>query len=146
MSGRLTHARNGYRAIDCAGCGQEARVDLYGGGLVVQCRAECPEHDVLAGLDVAAVIAELDGKPLAESTLQSFNEIVARPVRWAWQDRIALAKITALAGRPRVGKGLLYSHLIAQVTTGASRATWRALATRSSSPPRTTPETHSSCA
>jgi RecA-family ATPase len=39
-------------------------------------------------------------------------------VRWAWQERIALGKITTLAGRPKIGKGLLYSHLIAHVTTG----------------------------
>jgi hypothetical protein len=52
------------------------------------------------------------------SSLVPFSEIMAKPVRWAWQDRIALAKITALAGRPKIGKGLLYSRLIAQVTTG----------------------------
>ena len=49
MSGRLTYARNGYRAIDCPRCGQEARVDLYGDRLAVECRAQCPEEDVLAG-------------------------------------------------------------------------------------------------
>jgi hypothetical protein len=52
------------------------------------------------------------------SHLIRFEEIVAKPVRWAWQDRAALAKITALAGRPKIGKGLLYSHLIAAVTRG----------------------------
>jgi hypothetical protein len=54
----------------------------------------------------------------ASSHLTDFTEIVAKPVRWAWQDRAALAKITALAGRPKIGKGLLYAHLIAQVTRG----------------------------
>jgi len=44
---------------------------------------------------------------------------VAKPVRFLWRDRIALGKITALAGRPKIGKGLLYSHLIAGVTRGA---------------------------
>jgi putative DNA primase/helicase len=56
--------------------------------------------------------------PSAASSLVSFSEIVARPVRFAWRDRIALGKITALAGRPKIGKGLLYSHLIAAVTRG----------------------------
>jgi putative DNA primase/helicase len=54
----------------------------------------------------------------AASSLVDFTQIVARPVRWAWRDRVALAKITALAGRPKIGKGLLYTHLIAQVTRG----------------------------
>jgi RecA-family ATPase len=61
----------------------------------------------------------LRGNNGQNSTLRDFEGIIARPVRWAWQDRIALGKITALAGRPKIGKGLLYSHLIAQVTTGA---------------------------
>jgi hypothetical protein len=60
--------------------------------------------------------ARSNGK--VESHLTGFEDIVAKPVRWAWQDRAALAKITALAGRPKIGKGLLYAHLIAQVTRG----------------------------
>lgn len=52
------------------------------------------------------------------STLRTFEEIVARPVRWLWRHRVALGKITGLAGRPKVGKGLLCSHLIARVTRG----------------------------
>lgn len=52
------------------------------------------------------------------SSLVPFSQIASRPVRWAWRDRIALGKITALAGRPKIGKGLLYSHLIARVTHG----------------------------
>lgn len=56
--------------------------------------------------------------PVAMSTLTPFTEIIAKPVKFAWRDRIALAKITALAGRPKIGKGLLYSNLIADVTTG----------------------------
>jgi putative DNA primase/helicase len=52
------------------------------------------------------------------SQLIPFSEIRAKPVRWVWPDRIALAKLTALAGRPKIGKGLLYTHLIARTTTG----------------------------
>jgi RecA-family ATPase len=63
--------------------------------------------------------AEVPDEPeRTTSTLIDFTEIVARPVRWAWQHRIALGKTMALAGRPKIGKGLLYSHLIAQVTRG----------------------------
>ena len=39
-------------------------------------------------------------------------------MKWAWRDRIALAKLTALSGRPKIGKGVVYSHLIARVTCG----------------------------
>jgi hypothetical protein len=37
------------------------------------------------------------------SSLIDFTDIIAKPVRWAWKDRIALAKLTALAGRPKIG-------------------------------------------
>lgn len=63
-----------------------------------------------------------NGKPSA-STLTDFTKIIAKPVRFAWRDRIALGKITALAGRPKIGKGLFYSRLIADAKTpAASRA------------------------
>lgn len=52
------------------------------------------------------------------STLRSFTEIEARPIRWLWRYRIALGKLVGIAGRPKVGKGLLWSHLIAKVTLG----------------------------
>ena len=52
------------------------------------------------------------------SSLVRFSDVTATPIRWAWRDRIALGKITALAGRPKIGKGLLYSDVIAQVTRG----------------------------
>ena len=79
--------------------------------------AATPQLDVVAALrESAPPKAATNGK--APSHLTDFTEIVAKPVRWAWQDRAALAKITALAGRPKIGKGLLYTHLIAQVTRG----------------------------
>ena len=56
--------------------------------------------------------------PASASTLTNFTEIVAKPVKFLWRDRIAFGKITALAGRPKIGKGLLYSRLIADVTNG----------------------------
>lgn len=66
------------------------------------------------------VIEEIQGNGArpATSTLTNFTEIVAKPVRFLWRDRIALGKITALAGRPKIGKGLLYSRLIAELTQG----------------------------
>jgi putative DNA primase/helicase len=79
-------------------------------------------QDLLNGLAPAEAIERLRklerGPGAAASSLINFSEIVAKPVRFAWRDRIALGKITALAGRPKIGKGLLYSHLISEVTHG----------------------------
>ncbi|HET7052459.1 MAG TPA: DnaB-like helicase N-terminal domain-containing protein [Solirubrobacterales bacterium] len=63
-------------------------------------------------------LRELETPGAGASSLVSFSEIVARPVRFAWRDRLALGKITLLSGRPKIGKGLLYSHLLAEVTRG----------------------------
>lgn len=52
------------------------------------------------------------------STLRSFDEIEARPIRWLWRYRIALGKLIGIAGEPKVGKGLLWSYLIGLVTRG----------------------------
>ena len=50
---------------------------------------------------IECATAHSDSGRATSSTLISFiDEIVARPVRWAWQDRVALAKITrSPAGR-----------------------------------------------
>ena len=56
------------------------------------------------------------GEP--SSVLIPFSEIKPVAIKWAWQDRIALGKITGLAGRPKIGKGLLYSRIIADLTRG----------------------------
>jgi hypothetical protein len=114
----------GQRCVDCQRCGQAARVDRRGNGHTVTCFGGCAEIDAEAM--GPAVMRELGGSngngagtEPGGSTLVGLETVVARPVRWAWQDRVALAKITALAGRPKIGKGLLYSDLIAQVTRGA---------------------------
>ena len=60
----------------------------------------------------------LNGTTPGPSSLVSFDQIVAVPVKWLWHDRVALSKITGLAGRPKIGKGLVYSRLIADVTHG----------------------------
>jgi hypothetical protein len=73
-------------------------------------------------LELLAKALYPEGRLTAEqapaSMLTEFTEIIAKPVKFAWRDRIALGKITALAGRPKIGKGLLYSRLIADLTHG----------------------------
>jgi putative DNA primase/helicase len=73
-----------------------------------------------SALDLSTLepLPEADEAPAESYSLTRFSSVEPRAVRWAWRDRIALAKLTALSGRPKIGKGLLYSHLIAQVTRG----------------------------
>jgi putative DNA primase/helicase len=101
---------------DCPGCRQAGTVTRRGSdGLVLfDCFAKCGH-----GSRIYRDSASNGGAPeKADSTLTDFTKIVARPVEWLWRHRIALGKLTALSGPPKVGKGLLYSHLIARVTRG----------------------------
>ena len=50
--------------------------------------------------------------------LRSMATVQARSVNWLWTNWIPLGKISTLTGKPKVGKGLLYSQLIADVTHG----------------------------
>jgi hypothetical protein len=43
---------------------------------------------------------------------------VARPIYWLWPDRIPFVELTILAGDPGLGKSLLATRLIAQLTSG----------------------------
>ena len=63
-------------------------------------------------------VGQDNGAPRRASTVTDFTKVVARPIRWAWQNRIALGKLTALSGRPKIGKGLLFTDTIARVTRG----------------------------
>ena len=72
-------------------------------------------EDLARAIFPQGALAEVD---VPKSTLTPFEEIVAKPVKFLWRDRIALAKLTGLSGRPKIGKGLLYSRLIADLTRG----------------------------
>jgi hypothetical protein len=54
-----------------------------------------------------------------EAVLIDFTQIKAHRVEWLWPERIARGKMTALSGRPKIGKGFLYTHLAAKTTSGA---------------------------
>ena len=45
-------------------------------------------------------------------------EIEAEPIRWLWPNRIAMGKLTLLAGDPKLGKSLLTADLTARITAG----------------------------
>ena len=47
-------------------------------------------------------------------------EVEPEPIRWLWPGRIALGKLTLLAGDPGLGKSLITIDLAARVSTGAA--------------------------
>jgi RecA-family ATPase len=46
-------------------------------------------------------------------------DVKAEPVRWLWPGRIAVGKVTLLAGNPGLGKSQISASLAGIVTTGA---------------------------
>jgi putative DNA primase/helicase len=63
-------------------------------------------------LNIATAYHELDVEMLCMS------DVVAKPVSWLWEGRIACGKITVVAGNPGLGKSQIMASLAAIVTTG----------------------------
>lgn len=53
------------------------------------------------------------------------SQIEPRPVRWGWQDRLPAAHVSLIPGREGIGKSLLLTWLIAQVTRGTLPGTFK---------------------
>ena len=47
------------------------------------------------------------------------SEVKVEPVRWLWPGRVALGKLTIIAGHPDCGKSFISCDMAARVTTGA---------------------------
>lgn len=49
----------------------------------------------------------------------SFEEIEMKPIEWLWHKRIALGKISMIAGEPGLGKSQITAYLASQVSNGS---------------------------
>ena len=63
-----------------------------------------------------------NGKPnkKSQAMIVCFANINPEPINWLWSDRIALGKITLIAGDPGLGKSLITSMLASAVSKGYS--------------------------
>lgn len=100
------------RESSCPSCGEAAEWSEESQDPVCLADEPCSAERMIAAL--LAPRADF----ASHGTLVPFSAITAKPIHWAWENRIALGKLTALAGRPKIGKGLLWTLLAAQVTTG----------------------------
>ncbi len=55
---------------------------------------------------------------MSDVVYQKMSEIMPEPVRWLWEGRIPLGKVTILQGEPGVGKSTLAFDLAARVSRG----------------------------
>ncbi len=58
--------------------------------------------------------------PQAGAVLRCFRDIAPKSLRWLWQGRIPLGKLTLLIGDPGLGKSLLTADVASRATRGTS--------------------------
>jgi hypothetical protein len=59
-------------------------------------------------------------KPTVTAKLVPVSSVQATPIQWLWPSRIAIGKVTLIAGHPGLGKSQLTAYLAALVTRGGS--------------------------
>ena len=57
---------------------------------------------------------------MSEAVFKRMSEIVSEPVRWLWDGRIPMGKVTLLEGEPGVGKSTLALDIAARVSRGVA--------------------------
>ena len=66
----------------------------------------------------ASTPAEEALAPTEEALSMSLTEVETQEIRWLWEQRVPLGKVTILDGDPDMGKSLLAINLAARVSTG----------------------------
>jgi hypothetical protein len=64
------------------------------------------------------VASSSGSKPGPRPSLVKVSTVEAAPIKWLWPARMAIGKVTLIAGHPGLGKSQLTAYLAAQVTTG----------------------------
>ena len=133
---------DGFLALSLAGedpirCRDHVRAKL---GLPAQ-PARPPQRP--AGQGEGAPLKAAQGRALV---VQRAADVEMRSIEWLWPGRVALGKLTLIAGEPGLGKSQLAAALAAAVSTGGpgpAMTTAPRAAAWSCSAPRTTPATPS---
>jgi hypothetical protein len=68
--------------------------------------------------DNSSAGGQLDNSGRSEPVLVRLSSVQPESVRWLWPSRIALGKLTILAGEPGLGKSFLTMDIAARVSTG----------------------------
>lgn len=64
------------------------------------------------------VDSDNESKAKCEITYRCLADIKAKPINWLWHGRIALGKVTIIAGNPGLGKSQITASIAAIITTG----------------------------
>lgn len=67
-----------------------------------------------------AIGVDISAKPIVSLVIHCMADVEPEPVQWLWPERIALGKLTVIAGEPGLGKSQLTCALAAAVSTGGT--------------------------
>jgi putative DNA primase/helicase len=81
-------------------------------------QATSPESDSPARQEAPHATASRKANRVSTPRLVRLADVTPQPVAWLWPARIALGKLTVLAGEPGLGKSFLTMDIAARVTTG----------------------------
>ncbi|RMG39739.1 MAG: hypothetical protein D6725_04685 [Planctomycetota bacterium] len=113
---------------------QAIAAELPAGYDIADMEAECKDDDERHGLREAITEAALhtdpwtppppptppaeSAPPAREPIIHTMADIEPQTIRWLWQDRIALGRLTAVVGAPGIGKSFLICDWAARVSSG----------------------------
>jgi len=60
------------------------------------------------------------GNNKSKAIIQCFTDIQPEPIKWLWPERIALGKLTLIAGDPGLGKSLISITIASTISTGSA--------------------------
>ena len=66
----------------------------------------------------AAVQAAIEQEPASQASYRRMSDIAIEPIKWLWKGRIALGKLTVIAGDPGMGKSQITASIAAIATNG----------------------------
>lgn len=66
----------------------------------------------------AAVQAAVEQEPTSRASYRRMSDIAIEPIKWLWKGRVALGKLTVIAGDPGMGKSQITAYMAAIVTNG----------------------------
>jgi putative DNA primase/helicase len=94
--------------------------------MAAQCGLEAVKHAIAGSTAPAKTEHQAGAKDAAASdsaghiSYRCVSDILAKPIRWLWQGRIARGKVSMLAGNPGLGKSQVTTSMATIVTTGGT--------------------------
>jgi putative DNA primase/helicase len=74
------------------------------------------------GREPLPVLPNGAAKPTISAEIIRVSSVQAQPIKWLWPSRMALGKVTMVAGNPGLGKSQFTTYLAAQVSSGGNWA------------------------